>query len=304
MPGAGSSTVAFVPESSYNTTPGSPTYYLPGTNIQVETAEIDRNLLRLSLPGNVEDDDAIAQRLDGQLSVSFVAQNDDFHRILFNDSNTGFTSGRSASAEWYLGVDLLDGSTVERQIQGWSPTSAEITYSGSTEAVRVTMTGFYAEEDTNTSITPGSITNNSTGNEVPGHGAKLEFDSTTVSKLESATVRFESISRPLFDSTDPIATDAVTGDVQETVNMTGVFEGSTYLEYAYGSSGASTIEDFVSSISSTLTLDHDGSTIADYSFTDAKPRTYNWESLVDNSADLSEPVEWWATGVTASDPTA
>jgi len=304
MPGAGSSTVAFVPESSYNTTPGTPTYYLPGTNVQVETAEITRNLLRLSLPGDVEDADAIAQQLDGQLSVSFIAQNDDFHRILFNDGNTGFTSGRAASAEWYLGVDLLDGSTVERQIQGWAPVTAEITYSGTTEAVRVTLTGFYAEESTNTSITPGSIANNSTGDEVPGHGATLQFDGTTVSKLQNATVRFEGLSRPLFDSNDPIASDAVIGDVQESVNMTGIFEGSTYLEYAYGSSGATSIEDFVSSITSSLTLDHDGTSIADYSFSDVKPRNYNWSSLVDNSADLSEPVEWWATGVTASDPTA
>jgi len=304
MPGAGSSTVAFVPESSYNTTPGTPTYYLPGTNVQVETGEIDRNLLRLSLPNDVEDADAIAQRLDGQLSVSFIAQSDDFHRITFNDGNTGFTSGRAASAEWYLGVDLLDGSTVERQIQGWTPQTAEISYSGSTEAVRVTMTGFYAEEDKNTSITPGSIVNNSTGDEVPGHGADLQFDSTTVSKLQSATVRFEGISRPQFDSNDPIVSDVVTGDIQESVNMTGIVEDATYLEYAYGSSGASSIEDFVDSVSTSLTLDHDGNTIADYSFTDAKPRNYNWESLVDNTADLSEPVEWWATGVTASDPTA
>lgn len=303
MPGPGSSTVAFVPESSYNTTPGTPTYYNPGTNVQYETVEINRNLLRLSLPGSAEDDDAIAQRVDGQLNVSFIATSDDFHRIVFNDSNTGFTSGNAASAEWYLGVDLLDGSSPERKIQGWAPVVCEISYSGTTDAVRVTLQGFYAEEDRNTSITPSSIQNLSTGNEVPGHGADLQIAGTTVSKLQSATVRFEGISRPHFGSTDPIATDAVLGDVSETVNMTGIVEGTTHLEYALGSGSATTTEDFVADQSAKLVLDHDGTTIADYTFANAKPRTYDWQNLVDNSEDLNEAVDFWGSNVTASDPT-
>lgn len=303
MPGAGSSTVAFVPESSYNTTPGTPTYYLPGTNVQFETAEIDRNLLRLAKPGDAEDADAIAQRLDGQLSVSFIPTSADFHRILFNNgTNTGFASGRAASCEWYLGVDLLGGSSVERQIQGWAPQTAEISYNGSTEACRVTLTGFYAEESKNASISPGSITNNTTGNEVPGHGADLTVNSSTVSKLQSATVRFEDISRPHFGSTDPIAVDAVLGDVNESVTMEGIFEGSTYLEYAYGSSSATSIEDFVTAQNMALTLDHDTTTIVDYTFGDCKPRNYDWQTLVEDGDDLTEPMEWWATSVTATAP--
>jgi hypothetical protein len=303
MPGAGSSTVAFVPESSYNTTPGSPTYYNPGTNVEFQDISLERNLTRLKLPGSVEDDDAIAQRLDGGLAVSFVPTSDDFHRIVFNDSNTGFTSGNAASAEWYLAVEQPDGTVDERQIQGWAPTSMEVSYNGSTENTRVTLTGFYAEEDTNASVTPGSITNNSTGDEVPGHGAEFKFDSTKVSKLNSATLSLEGISRPQFGSTDPIVQAAVTGDINQSATFSGTWEGSTWLEYALGSSGASSVEDFVNSVSSTITLDHDGSTIADYSFTNAKPRNYNWTDLVNPEADLADDVEWWASSITASDPT-
>lgn len=305
MPGAGAATLAFAEETSYNGgVGGTPTYYLPGTNPVVETAELGRNLQRIQVPGNVEDDDAIAQRVDGQCGVSFIPTSDDYHRLVFNDSYTGFTSGRPQSAEWYLGTDLLSGSTVERQVQGWIPQTAAINYNGATESVRASIAGPYAEEDKNTSITPGTINNDSTGNEVPGHGATLKFGGTKVSKLQSATIQIQDISRRHFGSVDPIATDAAMGNVNESVSMTGVFEGATWLEYAYGSSGASSVEDFVDSISCTLTLDHDGSTIADYTFDAVKPRNYNWQDLINNDADLTEPVEWWATGITASDPTA
>ncbi|AFH22019.1 hypothetical protein OSG_eHP14_00195 [environmental Halophage eHP-14] len=305
MTGAGSSTVAFVPEDSYNTTPGSPTYYLPGQNVQVETSELSRNLARLAAPTDVEDSDAVAQRVDGQLDVSFVLNSDDFHRIVFNNaSNTGFTSGAAASCEWYLGVDLSNGTTVERQIQGWAPQTMTVNYQGTTDSVRVSLSGLYAEEDTNTSITPGTIENTSTGDEVPGHGAKWEFDSTTVSKLQSATLTISNISRAHFGSTDPVVQDVVTGDVNSELQATGIFEGSTWLEYALGSSGASSVEDFVNSVSSTITFDHDGTTIADYSFSNAKPRNYNWQDLVARGSDLTEPITWWASDVTASDPTA
>jgi len=304
MPGTGAETAAFVPESSYNTTPGTPTYYNVGTNVRFETVEINRNLLRLALPGDVEDADAIAQRLDGQLNVSFVMQNDDFHRIVFNDGNTGFTNGNAASAEWYLAVEQPDGTVDERQIQGWAPLVMEVSYNGTTDAVRVTLQGFYAEEDLNTSVTPGTIENNSTGDEVPGHGADLKIAGSTVSKLQSATVRIEGISRPQFGSTSPIVQDAVLGDINSSATMAGVFEGSTHLEYAYGSSGATSIENSVNSQSVSLALDHDGTTIADYSFSSGKPRNYNWQDLVARGNDLTEPTDWWASGVTASDPTA
>lgn len=302
MPGAGSSTVAFVPESSYNVTPGAPTYYNPGTNVTFDTIQLDRNLERLQLPGNVEDDDAIAQRVDGLLTVSFIPTSDDYHRIVFNDSNTGFTSGAAPSAEWYLAVEQPNGTVDERQIQGWAPQSMEVSYNGATESTRVSLTGFYAEEDTNASATPSGINNLSTGNEVPGHGAKLEFDSTTVTKLQSFSMSIENIARPQFGSTDPIVQDAVTGDVSQSINFSGIWEGTTWLEYALGSSGASSVEDFVNSITSTVTLKNGATTIADYSFSSAKPRNYDWADLVNNAEDLTEPVEWWATDITASAP--
>lgn len=301
MTGAGAATVAWAAESSYlGGVSGTPTYRLPGTNVQVETAELSRNLLELYAPGDIEAQNFLAQQLEGQLSVSFVLKNDQFHRLVFNDSNTGFTNGTVTSAEWYLGVDYIGGTT-ERQIQGWAPASCAIEYSGTTEAVRVTLTGAYGDEVRNTSITPGSI--DDTGDEVPGHGASLDINSTTITQLQSATITFDQISR-LQRGTDQKPVEAVAGNVQETIDLSAIYDGSNLYELALGTSSATAIQTDPDEVSSTVTFDAGGVTRADYSFSRTAVDTYDWQDLVNNDADLNEVVTFRAAGVTASDPTA
>ena len=304
MSGAGSATVAWAAEQSYlGGVSGTPTYRNPGTNVQVQTGELNRNLLRLVLPGDVESDDYLAQQIEGQLAVQFVMTDDEFHRLVFNDSFTGFTSGTVNSAEWYLGVDHLNGTT-ERQIKGWVPATAEISYSGATEAVTVTLTGPYGAEEQNTSITPGTITGRSTGSEVPGHGAALDIDGTRVTKLQSATQSIQGISRLIRDSNDPKPVTAVAGNVQTDIQLSAVYDGSDLYDLALGSSGATTIEDDVDSVPGSVAFeDSAGNSVADYSYSTVAPETYGWSDLVSNDADLTETVTFFASGVTASDPT-
>lgn len=302
MTGAGSSTVAWTPESSYLGGPeGTPTYYEPGTNITAERAELNRNLLALLAPGDVETQRWLAQQLEGQLSVSFVLKNDDFHRLVFNDANTGFTSGRANSAEWYLGVDYFDGTT-ERVCKGWAPATCTAQYSGTTEAVRVTLTGAYGDEDTNTAITPGTVSN--PGSEVPGHGTTLSIAGADVGdRLTSATLTFEGISRlQRGSSQNPI--EAVAGAVREEVEMAAIYQGPTQYERVLGTTGATSVQATVDEVAGTLTFDAGGSTIADYTFAGVKPDRYDWVDLVNNEADLNEELTFRARGVTASDPTA
>jgi hypothetical protein len=304
MPGAGSATLAWTPETSYlGGIESTPTYYNPGTNVQTQTTEVNRNLLPMLFPGEVEASDFLAQQFDGQFGVSFVLHNDDFHRLVFNDANTGFTSGTANSAVWYLGVDHLNG-TVERELQGWVPQTCDITYSGTTEAVRITMSGPYGDEKENTSITPGTIENMNTGTEVPGHGAALNIGGSRVTKLQSATISLTEITRLIRDSNDPRPVEAVAGALSQSIDMTAVYDGNELYERALGSSGAASLEDFVDSSTASLVLDRDGQTIADYEFGTVKPNTYNWQDLVNNDADLNESVTFNATDITASDPTA
>jgi hypothetical protein len=303
MPGAGAGEISWAPESSYNGgVGGTPTYYGFGANTQVQTAELNRNLLRIVAPGNVEAQEFLATRLEGQLDVSFVLETDEFHRLVFNDAFTGFTSGLVNSAEVYLGVNYIGGTT-ERQITGWAPATCSVEYQGSTETVRVTLSGPYASEEKNTSITNGSSATTS-GSEVPGHGASLSIAGSGVGdRLQSATLQFEQISR-LITGASQTAIDAVAGDVQQSIEMSKVYNGPDLYERALGSAGSSTIQDQVDEVSGTLTFSAGGGTVADYSFTKVAPETYNWVDLINNEADLNEEINFRATGVTASDPTA
>ena len=300
MTGAGSAApVAWAPEDSYLGGTSSPTYREPGANIQVERAELSRNLLEIVAPDDPETQAFLAQNLEGQLGVSFILKNDDYHRLLFNDSFTGFTSGRVNSAEWYLGVDYLGGTT-ERQIKGWVPATATIEYNGTTEAVRVTLTGPYGDEESNTSITPGTV--DRAGDEVPGHGASLSINSTTITKLQTATVQLENISR-LQRGPDPRPLDAVQGNVSESIDMAAIYEGPSQYELALGTPGATSTQDSVDEVSGSISFDIGGSTVADYTFAGVAPDTYDWQDLANNDADLNESITFNARGVTASDPT-
>jgi hypothetical protein len=305
MTGAGSAApVAWAPETSYlGGTEADPTYREPGANVQVQRAELSRNLLAILAPDDPEAQDFLSTFIEGQLSVSWILKNDEFHRLLFNGGFTGFTSGLANSAEWYLGVDYYGAggqATTERQIKGWTPATAEITYNGSTEAVRVTITGPYGDEEQNTSISSGTVQR--AGDEVPGHAATLSVDGTDVTKLQNATVAFSQISR-LQRGADPRPLDAVAGNVQEDVSMAAIYSGPERYELALGSAGATTTDDTVDAVPATLSFDAGGSTIAEYGFATTKVDTYDWSGLADNDADLEEDIGFLATGLTASDPT-
>jgi len=302
MPGgAGSGTLAWAAEQSYLGGTGTdPTYYLPGTNPTVQTAELTRNLLEILAPGDVEAQDYLATQLEGQFGVQFTLKNDEFHRLVFNDTFTGFTSGLVNSAEWYLGADMVSGVT-ERQIKGWAPATCQVEYNGTTETVTVTLTGAYGDEDTNTSITPGTITNS--GSEVPGHGANLTIAGTSIGEyLQSATMSFEQISRLIRGATQkPV--EAVAGNVQESVDLSVIYDGPDLYERALGATGATSVQETVDSFTAGLTFSAAGTERASYDFATVKPETYDWQDLINNEAELTEQVTLNATGVTASDPT-
>lgn len=301
MTGAGSGSVAYALEDDYLGGPGdNPTYYEPGTNVQVETAELSRNLLEILAPGDVEAQKLLAQNLGGQLDVSWVMNSDDFHRLLFNDNSTGFGSNPAVSAEWYLGVDYYEGTT-ERQLKGWAPGTAQAAYNGPTETVRVTLSGAYGDEEKNTDVTPGTLESGS--DEVPGHGASLTINGVPLTKLQTATLSFENIAR-LQPGPSPHPVDAVPGNVSTSLDMTNIYTGPEQYELALGSSGATEFEDTIEEVEAELAFDVDGSEVASYTIAGVAPETYDWQDLVTNDPDMTESITWMGHGVTGSDPTA
>ncbi|MCD2204410.1 hypothetical protein [Halobacterium sp. KA-6] len=299
MTGAGAASVAWAPETSYlGGTATDPTYREPGSNIQVEDAELSRNLLEIYAPGDPETQALLAQNLEGQLSISWILTNDEFHRLIFNDGNTGFTSGLANSAEVYLGVDYIS-ATTERQLKGWAPASVQVVYNGPTETVRVTVTGAYGDEVKNTDLTAGTIS--TSGDEVPGHGASLTINGVSMTKLQSATLNFENISRlHLGPSQKPV--DAVIGNVSTSMDVTSIYDGPEQYSLALGSSGATSVEPDVDEVSASLSFDVNGSEVASYDVAGVAPDTYNWQDLVNPDNDLQESVNFLGHGVTGSDP--
>jgi len=302
MTGAGSGSIAWAPETSYlGGTAADPTYRVPGTNVQTNTAELSRNLLAILAPGDVEAQEFLAQNLGGQLDISFILKNDDYHRLVFTDNYTAWTSGLANSAEWYLGVDTATGTT-ERQVKGWAPATATAEYTGSTETVRVTLTGAYGDEEFNTELTPGTVQD--PGDEVPGFGTTLSIAGSDVGqRLQSATISMENIARlQTGASQKPI--EAVQGNVQTSVDMSAIYRGPELYERALGSAGATEVEEDVENVTGTIDFSANGSTVADYTLDTVAPESYDWQDLINNEADLNESINFRAAGVTGSDPTA
>lgn len=302
MTGAGSATVAWAAETSYNGgVAAEPTYREPGRNVQVQTAELSNNLLKILAPNDAEARRYLAQNLDGQLGVSFVLLNDEYHRLVFNSGNTTWTTGWAPSAEWYLGLDYLDG-TVERQIQGWFAATCQIQYQGPDGPVRVTLTGPYATEDKNTSITPGSIER--AGTEVAGHAASLVIDGTTQTKEQSFQLDMQGIYRGITGTSRELI-DAVNANPDVQLTTETVYTEDDQLELAYGSSGSTSPQDTMDDgVTASVSFDVGGSTIADYSVANIYPDTYDWADLVNPDTDITEPITWNVAGVTGSDPDA
>jgi len=118
MPGAGSGTLLFGKESSFtgSLSPADTGYHF-GRNPSIETLSLDRQLERMREAGVIEDVEAVAQNLEGSLSISAVVNggvHDDVEDIIFNSGpGNGFATGPASSATVFVGSEYLSagGST-------------------------------------------------------------------------------------------------------------------------------------------------------------------------------------------------
>jgi hypothetical protein len=306
MVGAGSAApVCWAPEQDYLGGTGSnPTYREPGANPRVNPAELSRNLLEIMAPDDPEAQKFLAQQFEGQLDISWILRTDDYHRLLpLTDSYDAFITGTAPSFEWYLGVNYGAGgqATTERQIKGWAPVTLTVDYSGTTDAVRVTASGPFGDEEYNTDITPGTVQR--AGDEVPGHGATLSVNSTEITRLSSATITLENLTR-FVRGPDPKPLDVVVGNVSETIDMSATYDGPERYQLALGGPSADSVEPQVESVPASLSFDVAGTEVASYDFGATKPDTYSWEDLANNDANLAESVNFRARDIAVSDPTA
>ena len=301
---AGAADVAYTPETSYNGgVSGSPTRYLPGTDVAVEDLTLENFLTRVRKPDSVIPDRSVAQQLEGALSVSFNLSTSDYHDLIFNGTdgsgNDTLTTGHVPSAEWYMGLEYPDTTsstaTVERKVQGWVATEVTIAYT-TEEIIRVTMTGPYATETKNTSITATSPTGGS--DESPFHGATFTVASGQPwsASLNSAELTMSNLAR-LMRGTSREPSDAIRAAPTIELSVDADIRTADNLSRTYtGAASGTSPSDTVSSVQGDVSLDNSSGTVSTYEFGQLRPNDYNWQDLVNGEATASESVTFFADG--------
>lgn len=288
MTGAGAADVAYAVENSYASLPATPTWKQPFTDIEVGSINITRNLERRRQPDDPRPKESSEGRTVVSAEVSGTMASTDFHELIFPESsNTSLaTSGSLApTATWFFDSDLLSGNA-DRFPQGVAVTAVTWNYNQdqNTVTVDLSLEGQGGEADL---TDPGSISQPSVSDVVPFHGAQLQVNSTTATKLQSFQLDIANMARhrpqPSVD-----AADAVVGAYEPSLSFTAIPADETHLEFTYGSAGAASTEDTVSTQSATVTFTNVNGTLATYNLTNYQPDEYDWNNLVAADTDLVE----------------
>lgn len=291
MTGAGSGSLSFAKGDGNGlmSIPGSPTYYEPGRDPSITELSLERAVQRLRSPGQVFADVSVAQNLEGAFGVDFVmdsVRQSDVHDIVFTNpaGSPILQPGRAATSRWFIGVDYF-GNTAERVLKGCVPLDYSVSYTQG-DNIRVSITFAYADETSNASITPGSVSE-ATGSPAAFHGADFEFDGTAQSKEQSVTLNVSNLSR--FErGSDEIAVDAVVAGAQVSVDITTIITEQDQLELAYGGSGQTSTTTPMSAVDGSLAFAANGSTITTYDLSGLKPTMGSWQDIITPDTSTTE----------------
>jgi len=297
MPGAGSGTLLFGKEASFrgSLSPADTAYHF-GRNPSIETLSLDRQLQRMREAGVIEDVEAVAQNLEGSLSISAVVNggvHDDVEDIIFNSGpGNGFATGPASSATVFVGSEYLSAggtSNKIRELSGVIPTEYEITYSQG-EMTEYSLTMLYADESDGS--VPSTVNSPSAGQDAAFHSFQLDIDSTRIKKLQSATLSFSNLyAYQRGDEQSPLAATLAAPELS--VSVTGIWDDpSNQLEYAYGDTGDTTPQQTMDAHSMTVDIDYAATDITQYGLSGCKPTTYGWQDVLNGESDTTETVEW------------
>jgi len=299
MTGAGSATVAFAKADGFLSVPTGSNYYRPGRNITVDEVTLDNALQRLREEGTAEAVDSLATNLEGAFSSSWVVSRDvhaDVRDVVFNDGGSGFSAGRAALSRWFLGLDYLNSggsATAERVLKGVIPLSYSLSYEQG-GVIRASLTAGYADEELNTSVTPGSITGPTDGGDLPFHAAEFSVDADIQTRLQSATLSFDNIAR-FHRGDDRVAVDATVAAPEATLDLTAIYSEADQTELAYGSTGSTSTQTSLDNVTGQLSLDIDGTNVATYSLPKLKSGSYGWDNLA-STEDTTESITYQVNG--------
>lgn len=301
MPGAGAGTLAWLhePVGDYRGSPSDTTYKAVGGDGSIDDLTIENALSRLR-NFSPEAKQTIETTFEGAISISGVITEDTcwlFNHV-FGDEPTQSGSGpytytwthagpgRAQSARFFVGLDHLNGFA-ERVLKGVcipqvdleNPEGGETTF---------TATAFFADEEYNTSATPGSEPS-TTSDPFVFHGGQLDIDSTTLTLMESATLSIQTGIHGLRGWERKFS-EAVMGAEEHTLEPTKVVENADLLTDAYGNSTSpATSPNSVASKSATLTLGNGSETLT-ISMPRVTPDSYTWEQIGETEDKTESPT--------------
>jgi len=301
MTGAGSATVAYTVEDSYGSGPvAEPTWYQPGMNVTVGDLSVEQALERVRHPNDPTPAGSREGNWEGALSVAFELTDDNFHDLVFADGGTALPNSpmRAPSSTWYLAVDMPDGTTESRTPTGAVVQEATVNYEQGSN-ITVELTILYGDEP-NDIAAPGTIQQPSDEDVFSWHGASFEVDGLNQPLMQSATLSLSGLAR-FRRGQDRHPFDAVVDAIEPSFSTDSTFTERDQLALAVDNSR----EGPVGKVPATFALENGQGTTIDYSLTDCQPGgSYSWSDLVAPDADLSEPIDYHVTDVSATTTTA
>jgi len=298
MTGAGSGSLAFGKEDSFKgSLSGAPDYWQFGRNETLTELSLDNQLQRLDEAGAVESVESVKQNFEGAVEVEAVISSDTFgdvEDLVFTDGGTAFQKGRPPSGRIFAGVDYLDG-TAERELVGCIPVDfTPVSYDQGGMAT-FSVSFLYATENLGTSITPSNVTSVSSGTSAPFHAVDVQIDGATVTKLQSAEVSINSISRFQYGSAGPEPVDAVIDSPETELSTEAIFTGPSRLELALGGADATSPQTRVGSVSGQVAVTGDGTNASTYDLADITPATESWNNVISDE-DTTESITFNSDG--------
>ncbi|SIR99621.1 hypothetical protein SAMN05421858_5046 [Haladaptatus litoreus] len=297
MTGGGAGHFLHTPEPAgdYMGDPGTPTYHRFGKNPSVDDISIQNALIDMRVADDPEMVDTVAGNFEGAFSASWTATNHEYLQYIFNGGGSGsynFTKGRMNSGRVYAGVDYLDG-TAERELKGVVFGELSVTCNQG-EAVEISATGFYGDEQKNTSLTGSPAADQEP---LIFHSGNFSVGGTNQMKMQSGTLSISSGAR-LQRGWDRHGQDAVVGGVESTLEVEKIITDTSLLEAAYG--GSSAPQQDIGGQAATLDFQSPGGNTLTFNCSDVTPEEYSWGALADPETDVTDSVTFRVPSVTAS----
>lgn len=302
------SRVFFAKGTGFDSIAGSPTYYRPGYDIEVNELQLNNNLTRRRQEDTVEPIESTEGGFRATLGLSYTMSNDvhdDVRDIVFNNGGTGLTTGQPAFSRWFVGSDYFDTglseNTVELELRSAIPLSYSLAYEIDTNTIRENLRLGFASVRKNTSFTTGTITGPSVDSSAPFHGTTLTIDGNTVNRDQSASLEFpEPMSRFRRESArEPV--NAVANGVNPTLSSSVIYHQDDHLGLFLSGDTTSTTQpqDELGDVSGSLAFaTGGGTTIATYSFSRLTMETWQGENIAsaEQQTDFEGSASWNVDG--------